>query len=199
MKEPILWQALLEKRYLFAYWLMKFGENVNEPTKTEVDPVTTLLHYAMYKKSDAQCIRVLVNLGANIHAGDSLNRTPLHWAVNIGDCPDMVEVLIDIGAVVDARDDHQMTPLHHVAANNYIETAEKLIARGASVEAVDIYGDHVLHKAVWYHNLEMVKMLISHRVNIDAKDYDFGGTPLLHYFYNDFLEQGEDKTEIVSI
>ena len=197
MDVPELWTALLSGQYDLANQMISRGANINEARETELNTVTTLLHYAVMK-SDVQCIRVLANLGANFNACDSKNCTPLHWAVMMidEDRPDIVEVLIDGGAVVDAQDHEQMTPLHHAAFDDYIESAKKLIARGASIDAIAADTDRwsVLHMAI--SNLEMVKMLISHRVNIDVKDIE-GRTPL---FRNILINNcPELKTEMVGI
>ena len=191
-----LYTAILSGQYHLAYEMVFRGANVNVPIKiANRDPVMSLLHYAVVKKRDAECIRVLANLGANFNACDSMKQTPLHWAVRYNVSPDVVEMLIGEGAFVDPRDEHQKTPLHHAAVSNSIELAEKLIAGGASINAIDAHGRSVLHEAVMYHNLEMVKMLISHRVNIDAKDI-CEDTPLLCYMQH---RRKEDETEIVSI
>ena len=196
MDMPKLWAALLSGEYDLANHMISRGANVNEPTETENDPETTLLHYAVEKRN-IECIRVLANIGANFITRDSENRTPLHWAAIFGAPLDIVELLINEGAVLDSRDDFHMTPLHHAVMNNFIEMAEMLIARGASVYVIGVESISVLHLAMVSCNLEMVKMLVSHGVNIDAKDI-YGCTPLLRYF-NNFNEEEEDNTEIVSI
>ena len=191
---PELWTALLSGQYHVANQMIYNRANVNETRKTEIDSLTTLLHYAVLKKSDVRLIRALANVGADFNARDSWNRTPLHWAAMYEAHPDVVEVLIDEGAVLDARDNYQFTPLHHaVRNNNCVELAKKLIARGASIDAINEDGSSVMHMAVNYHNVEMVKVLISHRVNIDARDY-YGNTPLLCFF-----KKGKPHSKIVSI
>ena len=200
MDMPKLWAALLSGEYDLANHMISRGANVNEPTETENDPETTLLHYAVELRN-IQCIHILANLGANFNARDSNNCTPLHWAVMWEDIPDVVEVLMNGGAVVDMQDDGEMTPLHYAARNNFIESAKKLIAGGSFIDMADAIGWSVLHVAVIYDNLEMVKMLISHRVNIDPKDIQ-GWTPLLSFFsVLNFIGsmKREHTTEIVKI
>ena len=201
MDVPELWTALLSGQYDLANQMIDRGANVNESIKTNFDPMTTFLHYAV-ATSDVRCIRVLANLGANFNAGDSKNCTPLHWVALYYIHPDVAEVLINEGAVVDARVNYQFTTLYRAAIRNNIELAQKLIARGASIDAIGVLGRSVLHVAITHHNLEMVKMLISHRVNIDTEDI-FGRTPLLLYLWKrTYLRERsakESKTEIVSI
>ena len=180
MDVPELWTAILSGQYYLANQMISRGANVNEYTRTEGDPMTTLLHYAVLT-SDVRCIHVLANLGANFNARDSRNFTPLHWAVKYNVGPDVVEVLVNEGTVVNATDHDQFTPLHYAALkDNNTELIQKLIAKGASIDAVGSKGRSVLHVAIMCHNLEMVKILISHRVNIDPKDI-FGRTPLFLY------------------
>ena len=194
---PELWIALLSGEYYLATQMISYGANINEPAMVddEIDYEVRLLHYAVVVTSDVQCIRVLVNLGANVNARDTMHLTPLHWAVEIGADLGIIEELINKGAIIDARDIYQETPLHRHAIRNQnsIESAQMLIARGASIDAVNGVGMSVLHLALIHHSSELVKMLISHRVNIDAKDID-GYSPLLRY-----VETGEPDSEIVSI
>ena len=189
-----LWTALFMGQYDLAHELIRCGANVNEPISTEADPKTTFLHYAVFRKSNVQCIRVLGKLGANFNALDSKKCTPLHWAALYHAHPDVVELLIDGGAIVDAWDVMQRTPLHLAVEQKLNESAKRLIGRGASIEAVDWLGCSILHVAAKNCNVEMIKILISHRVNIDPRDIH-GQTPLIAHVSK--LEDG--ATEIVSI
>ena len=195
MEIPELWEALLSGKYDLANQMINRGANINELKKVELYSEMTLLHYAAWK-GNLQCIRVLANLGANVHARDNRNLTPLHYAAIYGTDPNIVEVLINEGAIVDARGNNQMTPLLHTAAKraSSIEVAQKLIARGASLEAVTTNYENALHLAIMCSNLEMVKVLISHGINIDAKDR-YGNTPLLM----SFRKREPFNSEIVSI
>ena len=193
MDVPELWTAILSGHYDLAKQMISRGANVNQPIKTENDPVTTLLHYAV-AKNNVRCIRVLADLGADFNARGKNNRTPLHWAVRFDAGPDVVKMLINEGAVVDARDDNQFTPLHIAVISNSIELAKTFITRGASVNAINKNGWSILHFAILARSLEMVKMLISHGVTIDPKDIN-GWTPLLLSFP---IKEKHDTT-IVSI
>ena len=187
-----LWTAILSGHYHLAKQMISRGANVNQPIKTEIGSVMTLLHYAV-ATHNVRCIRVLAHLGANFNARASNNDTPLHLAVSFDAGPDVVELLINEGAVVDARGDRQFTPLHMATIANSIELAKTFITRGASVNAVNEDGCSILHYAVVECNLKIVKMLISHRVTIDAKDND-GYTPL----HLNLWKKKKNETKIVS-
>jgi ankyrin repeat protein len=60
---------------------------------------------------------VLLDRGADIHARDVEQWTPLHWACWKGHM-EVVLALVDRGADVDVRDDNQRTPLDHLSMEN---------------------------------------------------------------------------------
>ena len=173
-----VWKATLEGKDDTADQMVCNGANVNEPIgqNPDFDHLTTQLHLVA-ALGNARRVRLLVNHGADCHARDSQNRTPLHWAVSTTDNPDAIEELINGGAVVDARDDDASTPLHHAVMRGFNESVQKLIDRGASLEAVDARGWSSLHLASLYENSRIVEVLTSYKIKIDVEDR-LGWTPL---------------------
>ena len=174
-----LWTAMLDEDYDLARQLICSGANVNDRQLTGNNrETTTLLHFAA-ARADVELVSLLINRGANCHARDGKNCTPLNSAMTVNDRPDVVEVLINGGAIVDARDRKQFTPLLLAVYNGFYQSAEKLIARGASIHAVVEDGWSALHLASMSPsvNLNIVKMLISRGINVNAENDD-GITPL---------------------
>jgi ankyrin repeat protein len=62
-------------------------------------------------KGHEETVRLLLELGANVHAQAKRGETPLHHAV----CVEIVKLLLVLGANVDARDESGGTPLHMAA------------------------------------------------------------------------------------
>ncbi len=68
--------------------------------------------------------------GLNVTEKDTL-RTPLHYAVNIGNY-EIVSLLIKMGAYVNPKDKSQSTPLHLACENNDIRIIDILIQNKAN-------------------------------------------------------------------
>lgn len=91
-------------------------------------------------------VRWLVEQGADLNAGDTYQRTPLHHRSSswIGG----VDLLLDLGANIEAEDYQGDTPLHAAAKSHKAENLAALIRRGASIEARSRQGHNVLHIAL---------------------------------------------------
>lgn len=70
---------------------------------------TTLIHAAAHD-GETETVRLLIALGANIHAQETNGRSPLHWAAANGHI-DVVNLLLANGADVNLRDHGGWTPL----------------------------------------------------------------------------------------
>jgi ankyrin repeat protein len=89
---------------------------------------------------DASALRFLIASGANIHALDEFNRTPLHW-IQKGH---YAILLLAAGADVNARDNFDRAPLATFAmieAQKPHATVNLMLAAGADLDAVDRYGE----------------------------------------------------------
>jgi ankyrin repeat protein len=68
----------------------------------------------------------------DVHARDSLGRTPLHYAAELGDST-LAAFFISLGAEVDAQDDEGQTPLGICAEKGDPEIARILVTAGADI------------------------------------------------------------------
>src|SRR5215203_1269230 len=111
----------------------------------DAEGVPALMAAALFGNTD--CLKVLLDHGANPNAGNAVGATPLMWAI-----PDLakVRILLERGADVNARSANlDRTPL--LIAASYPGTVEilKLFhGKGANLHAKDRGGMHALGKAV---------------------------------------------------
>lgn len=71
------------------------------------------LNIATYYNS-VKCIKLLIEVGADINIKDNHGETPLHTAVD-GMSMECIRVLIEAGVILDPKDNDGNTPLHHAA------------------------------------------------------------------------------------
>lgn len=127
-------------------------------------------------------VEYLLEMGADVNAGDMNGIQPLHSAASRGHAAS-VALLIDNGAAVDGRSDLDGgTPLHYAAENGHEDVVDLLLARGAPIAARDISERTALHVAAWKGRGEVLDrlcdgMLAAGRANLDLQDFD-GCTPL---------------------
>ena len=87
----------------------------------------TALHNAA-AEGDAEHVKRLLNIGADVDAKLKDDRTPLHWAVSFGNAA-VVKLLLEGGADVEARDKYGKTP-HDLAKNqNIIRLLDRLMSQ----------------------------------------------------------------------
>jgi ankyrin repeat protein len=104
----------------------------------------TVLH-GVAGEDHPDMIRLLVDAGADVNAGNDMGHTPLHLAANV----DAVRVLVTAGADVNARSLDGSTPLHlAVEEPGRVGVVEALLAAGAEVGAVNARGRTPLDIAV---------------------------------------------------
>lgn len=101
-------------------------------------------------------MRLLLEAGADVHAGDRFGCTALHRAA--GQC---VSELIRTGADVHAEDEDGGQPLAAAARRGDVVAVQLLLAAGANVHVADKAGCTALHEAVWTNSkAECVRALI---------------------------------------
>jgi ankyrin repeat protein len=103
--------------------------------------------------------------------GDSLGRTPLHYAV-IGDSAATARALLGRGADPSARDQYGVTPLLYAVRLGRADVADVLLQRGAEVDCSDEAGRSALVLAALAGNVEIASLLLAH-----GADAEWGGRP----------------------
>ena len=89
----------------------------------------TPLVTAILFSENPDAVRVLLDAGANLEAGDVFGSTPLMHAASDDD-PDAVRLLLAAGAGLGVRDATGMTPLMHAASGGFPDVVQVLLDAG---------------------------------------------------------------------
>ncbi|KAF6292395.1 ankyrin repeat domain 35 [Rhinolophus ferrumequinum] len=128
--------------------------------------------------SQPQCVKVLLQHGANEDAVDAENRSPLHWAASSG-CASSVLLLCDHEAFLDVLDNDGRTPLMIASLGGHAAICSQLLQRGARVNVTDKHDKSALILACEKGSAEVAELLLSH--GADAGAVDSMGHDALYY------------------
>ena len=134
------------------------------------------IHEAVQQGDLAKVKKLLENNPDLLEAKSENEKTPLHFAAQIGN-KEIVEFLIGKGADVNAKNIAHETPLHYAAALKHKEVVDFLIARGAQLDSITSDGSTPLHYAANYGNFETVRVLVEKGAKINTRN-GAGLTPL---------------------
>jgi len=113
---------------------------------------------AVYPSTDMQCMRSLLENGADVEAENVDGLRPIHYAVRTG-LVELVE-LIQHCANVDAADVYGNRPLHDAACHG-LNVVQSLVHNGAKVNAQNVDGKTPLHVAIERQQSEVIKFLLN--------------------------------------
>ncbi len=175
-KHTLLVSALNQDQLnLTKVLLDKFNIDVNEPL---ADSCHSLLHKAAGSGS-VQCLKLLVEMGAQLDVTNTEGETPLHVAAANGHV-ESVNVLVNAGAVCKPAPNWMIgdnqTPLMLAAYNNYQDVVSALLEHD-DIRLCSEFGDTALHYAAYRGNVQTVRDLLSRGAIVNAKN-DYGATPL---------------------
>ncbi|CAF0876470.1 unnamed protein product [Rotaria sordida] len=147
------------------------------------------LHYAVFE-NDIECVRLLVEFGADVNVIDEAGYSPLHLAAKYG-FTDIMHILIDHGSLVNffiavssSQTRSLTTPYYDVMTeplslcleNNHIECAQVLLLAGANVNQQYFLGYEI--NLLSYENYNSLELILKHGANPNALSRS-GITPLI--------------------
>jgi ankyrin repeat protein len=160
--------------------LINEGDDIHVVNKYGGTPLYCAAYYGYF-----DLVKLLVERGADIEAGDHMGYTPLHMSLyNDEYNTDVVKLLVERGANLEAA--HQgcgITPLHMAVNGEHTDMVGFLLDSGANIHAVDKYNETALHKSACKGNTDVVDLLLNRGADTEVRDKD-GCTPLhLAVFY----------------
>ncbi|CEF71376.1 Ankyrin repeat and KAP P-loop domain and Ankyrin repeat-containing domain-containing protein [Strongyloides ratti] len=124
-----------------------------------------------------ECVKILLDNGANPNSSDKFGSTPLIWASRKGYYK-IVEFLVNSGATVDNIGMHGRTALMLAVKGNYIKTVDILLSREPKINIVDLDGVPALEIAAREGYIEICKSLLDSGAYVNSVDR-FGSNVLI--------------------
>ena len=143
--------------------LLKFGAN---PQASSNDGNSVLL-YATYGGSK-ECLRLILNAGADINHTSHSNVTPTMVRPRIGDNVAIATIRVVRGAAIEASRQQRFTPLYVAALTNQVESLKYLLDCGATTDVTSWECSTPLSVAVSLNNHRVVEELIKRNSDLDA-------------------------------
>jgi 7,8-dihydropterin-6-yl-methyl-4-(beta-D-ribofuranosyl)aminobenzene 5'-phosphate synthase len=148
----------------------------------------TALHLAT-NGGHIDVMKLLLDTGAEINAGDRDGDAPVHWAAYAGQ-DEALQLLLQRKVDRKARNRRGWTALMWTAARGHTSTAELLISAGLAVNTSDSQGSTPLHEAAGNGHTDVVKLLLAHGAKVNATD-GWGDCPLHLASWNGDLRSAE--------
>ena len=159
------------------------------------------LQEAKEEDPNVEVIKVLCEIGVDLHKKDSNGRTALHMVCcgtrgfSVVKCQAnqrVIELLLENGASVHAKGIRGDMPLHEACRSGNLEVVQTLIHHQADVHATDVFFLTPLHKACIGGHLEIVQELLKCEANINAVSKRIEMTPLMTAALNGHFEIVEE-------
>ena len=142
---------------------------------------TTVLHLAARYNCSAELVEILIEAGADVHAVNSFQESPLHCASEYSSVP-VVKVLLEARADVNAVNIDRWSPLHYASKWNRA-LVPVLLEAGAKVNVLDKYQQSPLFWAARSKQEASVVALMA-----ASADPHLGESPLTSYYVSEEMK-----------
>lgn len=159
----------IEERFHFC-WCVGMNANLRDADRK------TPLHLATYNRT-SECVRLLINNGAEVDALTRFQSTPLHYASFVGTIG-CAQLLLKHGADIDAKESWGQSPLVIAVKQDHLEFVKYFLTQGPDLESVDYLDKQTaLHVACCGRDVDIVRCLLDAGCVINPVDKN-GCTPL---------------------
>jgi ankyrin repeat protein len=118
--------------------------------------------------ANLEMVKLLLDLGANINAGDNENSNVLHCAAIAGSVP-IVDFLLGKGMNINVQDANGLTPLYFAVGRNNEEMTRHLLAKGADPAIWTRAGDCALFASVARNKPRILEILLAGGADINTR------------------------------
>ncbi|KAF9776353.1 hypothetical protein IL306_005491 [Fusarium sp. DS 682] len=140
--------------------LLAYGASPNICTPTEISPLHRAIEGRTY-----ECVRLLIEHGADVNHENKRGRLPLHYSCRIADEGEMCWLLLQSGADVDAEDHGASRAIHEAVVHRKLPQLKMLLEHGAETDCLTKDGEFPLKLAVARNNIDMVQALLGAGAN----------------------------------
>ena len=170
--ETALSVAAYEKKNSFVKFLLRKGAH-------------PYIYWAICA-NNTECVQTLLSNGADANELDDFHDTPLHLAIQKGNC-EIIQLLLDYNADINAFQTWK-SPLHVAIIQNDRKATKILLKNGANPNLTSNPHDLrfiPLHIGISIQHFDIVELLIAYNADLNSKD-QIGNSPMHKAFlYND--------------
>ena len=168
-----LLQASRSSSIQFIETLIDLGADVDiQRRESKATPVLSATKWNNYLAA-----RLFLRYGTKVNVQVNDGKTPLHWAVILGN-ENLVRLLLQHNADVNIQDTGGYTPLHQLVKEGNTNLVRLLLEHNADVNIQDTYGKTPLHQSVIEGDENLVSLLLAQNADVNIQDND--GCTALH-------------------
>lgn len=157
-----------EESYGILKLLLETGANCNTRC---FDNDAARIFLRAFKSKSLECIKLLLDHGADIKAKTKSGKTALHYCAIQNSQVDVIRFLLDQGFDIECADDENQSALYYAVRYKNVEVCEFLLRGGANVNRRNSCGVPLLTLAVRMERIpdELVQVLLEYGADVTYK------------------------------